>query len=233
MSAGLWRLALAATFFGLLSGREAPAGSIVVIGNIPQTNDGTLSSVTSLYGNYAKAVGFTMGEQSYDLASVTLRLMQQTGASSTLSVELFGGTSSSPSGPALVGFDSPHIPSLAGNVTFTPTAPLVLQAGSSYWLELSGQSNTLNGIVWYGSSPAVTPAGVATSAGALFTNQLGSASPLQPSSVMNTFQVNGSAAGVTITSTPEPASLIQGAFCVLAGLVYARWRMRRGSTGGS
>ena len=116
-----------------------------------------------------------MGGQSYDLASVTLRLMEQAGSSSTLSVELFGGTSSDPSGPALVDFNSPPIPSLAGNVTFTPTTSLVLQAGASYWLEVSGQSDTLNGIVWYASNPGVTPTGVATSAGALFTNQLGSA----------------------------------------------------------
>jgi hypothetical protein len=230
MGAGLGRMALAATILALLSGPGAPAASIVVIGDYPETNDGTLTSVTSLYGTYAKAVGFTMGGQSYDLASVTLRLAEQVGSSSTLSVELFGGTSSTPSGPALVGFNSATIPSIAGNVTFTPTSSLVLQAGASYWLEVSGQSDTLDGIVWYASNPAVTPIGVATSAGALFTNQLGSGLALQPSSFMNTFQVTGSSdAGITsITSIPEPAGLIQAALSVVAGLIYACWRVAVG-----
>ncbi len=226
MGAGLGRLALAAMILALFFGREARAASIVVIGNYPQANDGTLSSVTSLDGTYAKAVGFTMGGQSYDLASVTLRLMEQVGSSSTLSVELFGGTSSGMSGPALGGFNSPSIPALAGNVTFLPTTSFVLQAGASYWLDVSGQSDTLNGIVWYGSNPEVTPTGVATSAGALFTNQLGSGSALEPSSTMNTFQVTGSSvAGVA--TIPEPAGLIQGVFSVVAGLIYACWRLGR------
>jgi len=230
MGAGLERLALAATILALLSGPEAGAGSIVVIGDYPQTNDGTLSSVTSLYGTYAKAVGFTMGGQSYGLDSVTLRLMEQVGSSSTLSVELFGGTSSTLSGPALVGFNPAPIPSVAGNVTFTPTTSFVLQAGASYWLEVSGQSDTLNGIVWYASNPGVSPTGVATSAGALFTDQLGSQSALEPSSIMNTFQVMGSSE-VGITSIPEPAGLIQGAFSVALGLVYAGWRLGRDGNG--
>ena len=230
MRAGLGRLALAAMILALLSDREARAGSTVVIGDYPETNDGTLTAVTSLYGTYAKAVGFTMGGQSYDLASVTLRLMEQAGSRSTLSVELFGGTSSTLSGPALVSFNSPTIPSLAGNVPFTPTTSLVLQAGASYWLEVSGQSDTLNGIVWYAGNPGVTPAGVATSAGALFTDQLGSLPALKPSSIMNTFQVTGlSNAGTT--SIPEPTGLMQGAFSVLAGLVYACWRLRRDGNG--
>jgi hypothetical protein len=230
MRAGLVRLALAATILALVSGREAWAASIVVIGNYPQTNDGNLTSVTSLYGNSAKAVGFTMGPQSYSLASVTLRLMEQIGSNSTLSVELFGGTPSTLSGPALVNFNSAAIPQLAGNVTFTPTTSFVLQAGASYWLELSGQSDTLDGIVWYASNPGVSPTGVATSMGALFSDQLGSPAAFQRSSVMNTFQVTGSG-NADITSIPEPAGLIQGAVCVLAGLVYACRRLLRDRVG--
>ena len=149
-------MALAATILAVLTGPGARAASIVVVGDYPETNDGTLTSVTSLYGNYAKAVGFTIGGQPYNLASVTLRLAEQVGSNSTLSVELFGGTSSSPSGPALVGFNSATIPSVASNVTFTPTTALVLQAGAGFWLEVSGQSDTLNGIVWYASNPAVS-----------------------------------------------------------------------------
>ena len=55
-----------------------------------------------------------------------------------------------------------------------PTTLLALQAGATYWLEVSGQSDTLDGIVWYASNPGVIPTGLAaTSARALFTDQLG------------------------------------------------------------
>jgi hypothetical protein len=168
-----------------------------------------------------------MGGQSDVLASVTLRLVEQVGSNSTLSVALYGGTPANPSGPVLAGFDSPSIPSIAGDVTFTPTTSLTLQAGATYWLEVSGQSDTLNGIVWYASHSGVLPTGVAaTSAGYLFTDQLGVGSALESSNVLNTFQVTGSPSGI-IATIPEPAGLIQGTVSAFAGLVYACWRLRR------
>ena len=143
MDSVLGRLAMAVAILALWGSRDVRAGSIVVIGDYPQTNEGTLSTVASLGGSYSKAVGFTMGGQSFDLASVTLRLMEQAGSTSTLSVALFGGTPAGPSGGALANFDTPAIPSLAGNVTFTPTTLFQLQAGNTYWLDVSGQSDTL------------------------------------------------------------------------------------------
>jgi hypothetical protein len=137
---------------------------------------------------------------------------------------LFGGNSAAPSGPALVGFDTPRIPTLAGNVTFTPTAPLVLQANRDYWLEVTGQSDTLNGIVWYASTPGVTPTGVATCLGAQFNSQLVTVESVAPSSVLNTFQVMGSPM-VNPVEVPEPPGLLHGVFGVLAGLLLACWRL--------
>ena len=190
--------------------------------------------MTSLYGTYAKAVGFTMGGQSYGLDSVTLRLMEQVGSSSTLSVELFGGTSSSPSGPALVDFNSAPIPSLAGNVTFTPTSAFMLQGGSSYWLEAVGPVRYLEWNRLVREQLADHPHRRGDQRGRLFTDQLGTGSALEASSVMNTFQVMGSSTSVitTITGIPEPAGLIQGAVsrpggtgvCLLAAA--ARWQRR-------
>jgi hypothetical protein len=222
MGAAMGRLAQVVAVLALLNLPEARAGSITVIGNEPQTNDGTLTAVASLGGGYAKAVGFIMGTQPYKLDSVTLRLAEQPGSSSTLSVMLFGGNSAAPSGPALVGFDTPRIPALAGNVTFTPTAPLVLQANRAYWLEVTGQSDTLNGIVWYASTPGVTPTGVVTCLGAQFNSQLVTVESQAPSSVLNTFQVTGSPNPVEV---PEPRGLVQGVLSVLAGLLLACWRL--------
>jgi hypothetical protein len=226
MGAAMGRLTrvVAVLVLALLNLPEAGAGSITVIGNASQTSAGTLTAVASLGGSYAKAVGFTMGPQPYTLDSVTLRLAVQPGSISTLSVSLFGGSAADPSGPALVGFGTPTIPTLAGNVTFLPTAPLVLQANRTYWLEVSGQSDTLNGIVWYASTPGIKPTGVATSLGARFTNQLVSLESLATSSVMNTFQVTGSPL-VSPAAVPEPPGLVPAAFSVLAGLLLACWRL--------
>jgi hypothetical protein len=227
MIAVLLRMALAVAVVSVSSAAAVRAGSITVIGNYPQTNDGTLSAVTSLDGSYGKAVGFTMGGQSYVLDSVTLRLAEQPGSISTLTLGLFGGTSSGPSGTVLAGFDTPDIPSLASNVAFTPLSGLVLQAGTTYWLEVSGQSDTLNGIVWYASNPGVNPAGVATSLGALFTSHFGTPGSLEPSSQLNTFQVTGSLPPPGPLDIPEPAGLIQGASSLLVGLLLASRRLLR------
>jgi hypothetical protein len=234
MSAAMQRLGLMGLVLAFGTAPEAQAGSVTVIGNYPQTSDGTLTVVSSLGGNYAKAVGFTMGDQAYELDSVTLRLVQQPGSSSTLSVGLFGGSAADPSGPALVSFNTPSIPTLASNVTFTPVAPLVLQAGTTYWLEVSGQSDTLNGIVWYASRPGVTSTGVASTLSARFTSQFDNGGSLAPSSVLNTFQLMGSPVVAPLDLVPEPPGLILGACGVLAGLLVACWRLVcRGLVAGS
>jgi hypothetical protein len=223
MDAAFWRLTLAAVL-SLLCGMEGRAGPVLVIGNEPQVNDGAFSAVASLGGTYSKAVGFTMPGESIALESVTLRLKEQPGSSSTLTVALFGGSNSGPSGTALVSFNSPNIPTLAGDVTFTPTNPFRLQANATYWLDVTGTSNTLNGIVWYAGSPGVAPTGIATAAGARFDSKSGSLSAMQASSVMNSFQVAGSFGP---SSVPEPPSLILSVLAIPAGLACAGWRYRR------
>jgi hypothetical protein len=222
MGAAMGRLAVIGLVLTFSTVPWARAGSVTVIGNYPETNDGNLSAVASLVGNYAKAVGFKMGAEAFDLSSVTLRLAEQPGSTSSLSVTLFGGTAAGPSGPQLVGFDTPSIPTLASNVTFTPTGSLKLASGATYWLEVSGQSDTLNGIKWYASSTGKNPTGLATSIGALFTTDLGVAGSLMPSSVSNTFEVTGSMEIITIV--PEPRALLQGAVSMLAGLLVVCWR---------
>jgi hypothetical protein len=220
------RLAVVAIVLALSGGRQGRAGS-VVIGNLSGATDRTSSVVSSFGGLYSKAVGFTMGADAYELDSVTLRLLEQTGSQSTLSIHLYGGTAANPSGPALVDFDAPTIPMIVGNVTFTPTESFVLQANQTYWLDLTGTSNHLNGITWYASAPSLVPIGVATNAGARFTDQGAPPTQLMPSSVVNSFQISGTfqPAGV-----PEPPALISAATALLAGLGYAAriwWRRRR------
>jgi hypothetical protein len=221
------RLIWSAMVLALPGGAGAHAGSVVLVSGNPGTNDGTLSAVASLGSSYAKAVGFTMGSTSYDLTSVILRLAEQPGSTSTLSLALYGGTPSGPSGAPLVTFNTPSIPSVASDVTFLPTTSLVLQSGSTYWLEASGQSNTLNGIVWYASNPSVMPTGMATSEGALFTSNFSTQSSLASSGVLNMFEVLGTPTPQGTETVAEPASLIQGGLGAVLALLCFCWRRAR------
>jgi hypothetical protein len=225
MDAAFWRLTLA-TVLALLGAREGWAGPILIIGNEPQVNDGTFSAVASLGGGYSKAVGFTMPAESIALDSITLRLKEQAGSSSTLTVALFGGGNDGPSGPSLVSFNTPSIPTVAGDVTFTPTSPFLLKAGTTYWLDVTGTSNTLNGIVWYASNPGFAETGIATAAGARFDSKLSAFAAMQTSTVMNTFQVVGS---LGPSPVPEPPGLVLAVIATTAGLAYAGWCRRRRS----
>jgi hypothetical protein len=222
---------MAATWIALAlgtgTGTEGRAGSILVIGNLPQANDGASSTVAALGGMYAKAVGFTMGANSLDLDSVTLRLKEQAGFESTLRVQLYGGTTN-PTGPVLASFNIPSIPTVATDVSFTPTSQVVLQASTSYWLYVTGSSNTLDGIIWYASDPGNVLAGVATSLGNRFTTTGAAPAALLPSSVTNSFQILGQAEAGPLPGVPEPPAWIPAATAVLAGLACAGWRQRRG-----
>jgi hypothetical protein len=223
MRAALGRLAAVMMLLGLFGGLEGRAGSIV-IGNLSQSKDQTSSVVSALGGSYSKAVGFTMGADAYELDSVTVRLLEQAGSQSTLSIHLYGGTPTDPSGPALVDFDAPAIPMIVGNVTFTPTSSFVLQARTTYWLDLTGTSNVLGGIAWYASNPGILPTGVATSDGARFTNQGSALTELASSTVLNSYQINGTVVPVGV---PEPPAVIPAATAILVGLVYAGRRRLR------
>jgi hypothetical protein len=225
MNAAFGRLGLATAILALW-GFEARAASVVVIGNLPQTNDATFSAVAAQGGTFAKAVGFTMGADSYLLESLELRLKMQPGATQTsLSIQLYSGETNPSLAP--LSFNTPTIPTAPGNVTFTPTSSFHLQPLMTYWIYASGVSNTPNGIVWYGSDPGRVPTGVgATAAGALFSNQVISFPGLTSSSLTNSFQVLGQLDLGTLINVPEPASLVSATTSILAGLAFAGWRRR-------
>jgi hypothetical protein len=69
-----------------------------------------------------------------------------------------------PAGPALDTFSVPVIPDQFGNVTVTPASPFSLQSDTTYRIAVTGLTGDFN---WGGSSPPVTPTGIATSEGYL------------------------------------------------------------------
>jgi hypothetical protein len=227
MNAASWRLAMV---LALLSGTSGWAGPIRIIGNETSVNDGAFSAVASLGGTYAKAVGFTMPAETFTLDSIVLRLKEQAGSDSTLLVGLFGGGGAGPAGPALVDFLTPALPTVAANVTLLPTSAFLLKPNTTYWLEVTGTSSTLNGIVWYANTPGIAPTGIATDAGARFASQSVPLGGMASSSVLNTYEVFGTLDSPAIV--PEPMGLIQAAVALAAGLAYAGWRRwRRPGTG--
>ncbi len=218
------------------------AESTLIFGNEPAANDSLFSAVATMGGNFSKAIGFTMdATTSYDLDTLSLRLKEQPGSNSTLTVSIFGGGANGPAGLPLVNLQATSaIPTVAGDVKFLSagTKPFVFEAGSTYWIDVSGTSDTLNGIVWYASDPGIKPSGtVANAASARFGDSAASISALGPSTIWNSFALTGSPdvpplGPPSTQTTPEPSAWIPGLTAVIAGGLFGLWRRthsRRGA----
>ncbi|MFO0148855.1 MAG: choice-of-anchor R domain-containing protein, partial [Microcystis sp.] len=69
-----------------------------------------------------------------------------------------------------------------------------------YWLYVISTSGSF---VWRGSSPGITPTGIATSSG----YRLSSGASFSPSTVFNSFQINATEITGPVASTPEPGAI--------------------------
>lgn len=178
------------------------ASAAVIIGNYPPDNDLASSTVAASTGDFSKAAGFTMpAGTDYTLDSITLRL-EVIDVDATLTVELYGDAGGDPVGPSLLTFINPALPAGTDDFVFLPSGAFLLEAGLTYWIVASGASPTLDGILWWGSNPGITPTGIATSAGYRF-DDTGVLPPTGPSGILNTFQVDGTA----VAAVPVPATL--------------------------
>src|SRR5687767_4530460 len=113
---------------GLVAAASA-ANAVVIIGNYPQTNDGTQAADVDTLR--VKALGFTMGPQDYFLKNVTLRLeFTSTWTNNAPILTIRGaGTSATTTGPILETLTAPggYVPGTINNYTFS-SASLLLQA---------------------------------------------------------------------------------------------------------
>ncbi|MDF3058905.1 MAG: hypothetical protein K0R17_3120 [Rariglobus sp.] len=183
----------------------------IIFGNLAsRTNDnGSSASITGSNGA-GRAIGFTMGNDSYDISNITLRLSFV--AENALDVPLVSIWTSDGTKPVTqVGgaFTNPVFGTTSGNFTFTPAASITLESDEKYFLVVQAGSSTAN-FVWLNGSPTIAPTGVAGTAISRFgTSSTGNATLFnQTSSNFFWFQING-----TVSAIPEPstyATLIGG-----------------------
>lgn len=199
-------------FFGaLLLLVPMAASAQVIIGNLPQNNDGTQSA--GVNDQRQKAHRFTMGADSFFAGDLTLRLRNYDAFDEAI-VELrdFSGSNTTPGNNVLLTFSAPNPGgSDIMNYTFTPDAFFQLSANTTYWIVVRGVGG--GSFDWMASSPGITPTGEATWNSTSFTSNGGSS--WSNSSILNSFEFQ---AGI-----PAPGAL---ALLGLAGL--ASRRRRRG-----
>jgi hypothetical protein len=192
------------------------ASAETVIGNFPPTNDSALTCVANIYSSCSTAAGFTMPAGSaLRLDSVTLRLdIQADPIETELTVRLFGDESG-PTGSPLLTLNSPSFAFGEGNFVFTPGVPFTLEPSTTYWIVARG--GTIGTIfedpyvAWLASNPGIAPSGLATSAG-YRADASGVYPPTTPSSVLNTYLVEGTPVGPAV---PALGPLALGALATL------------------
>lgn len=164
------------------------ASADIIIGNFSAA-PGTGTAFGTGSTTQFKAGGWTMpAGQDYFLDSVTLTIDFQTGVGEGV-VAIWSGAGQPQTQIATL-TSPPQIGS--GDFTFTPAAPLVMQAGETYWVHVSAPP-TSPSFQWRGTSPSTAPSGLAANAGYIFNGN--------PSTFFNRYQVEG-------TVVPEPAALL-------------------------
>jgi hypothetical protein len=205
----LWRSVLVAA--ALLA--PAAAHADLIIGNYPPTNDtGTTADTDNLRN---KALSFVMPAGSaYDITSITLRLGNYItpGDNAVLTIRNHTGSTTMPGSTIIGSFTAPASASATiGDFVFTPVGTVTLQPGTSYWIHVAG-ADSVTSFDWRGSSPSVTPTGIATYGGqSLFTTNGGTS--WSSSATINTFRIDG------VIPAPGAAGIF-----VLAGIAAARRR---------
>ena len=185
------------------------ASADIVIGNYPPTNDtGTTADTDNLR---RKSISFAMPAGSaYDITSVTLRLQNYITPADIAVLEIRNHTGSTTApGLTVVGsFTAPASGAAAvGDFTFTPVGTITLLPSTSYWIYVYG-FDAITSFDWRGSSPSVTPTGIATYGGqSLFTTNGGTS--WTSSATINTFRIEG------VVPAPSAVFLLALAACPL------------------
>ncbi|MDF3059245.1 MAG: hypothetical protein K0R17_3460 [Rariglobus sp.] len=197
----------------------------IVFGNLAALTNGGATTVIQGTNGTGKAIGFTMGTSSYEITSVTLRLLN-VGNDLSTDVPLITIWTSNGNKPMVqVGgtFTNPtsYTPLTSTNYTFTPASTITLDANQSYFLVVRG-NNAATSFDWLAGSPTVAPTGVAGSAISRFGLNTSVPNYSSASSVYNWFQIDGTA----ISVIPEPSTYAVFIGISVLGLAIYRRRSR-------
>jgi hypothetical protein len=191
------------------------ASADVILSNLPGASSGTGTNLGlgTDGADRTKAVGLTMGADSYEFESLVAMISNLSTPDSTLSGGIYSSVGGNP-GSLLAGFTPVAVPTGVDSQLISISLPgsFTLAAGTSYWFVLDGPSFT-NSLLWDSLSPNVAPAAASgiTFDGYRFASDGG-----------NTWGSSSVYNGVTINAViPAPAALsLLGA----AGLLGARRR---------
>ena len=169
-----------------------------ILGNLPATNDtATTADINALRW---KALSFTMpAGLPIQVGNLQVRLTDYDDAAvdaPSFQIVDHTGDNTIPGTNVLLMFNAPPPGgTTAQEYTFTPAGSFFLQPSTSYWLRATGVTG--GNYDWRGSSPAITPTGIATYAGgSRFTTNSGGT--WTNSTTVNSFQLN---------EIPEPTFL--------------------------
>lgn len=185
-----WRWPALVSLAVVCAGWSTPAGADLLIGNMPG-NDGTgtyLNGDANSLDN-SKAAGFTMpAGTGYFLDTVVMRLEIIEAANNPV-VQIWSNSGGIPGTPLVTLTNPPFTIGGIFSYAFTPPSPVTLEAGQTYWVVIYNDSAGADRFEWFANSPAITPAGLATNAGYLYST--GPPPPTVPSSYYNSYEVNG------------------------------------------
>jgi hypothetical protein len=175
------------------------------------------------------SAGFTMGSTSFDLTSVLVELLAVGIGqfdSSVVVADLFGGTSSNPSGSSLVSL-TPASGTISGDeyvLSLTPASAFTLDAATTYWLVLSAVSSVGGNLGWDSGASAASGS-FATYVGGR--QSVGSSPATGVNGANYIFEVNGTEVGADVggDEVPEPRAVS----AMLMGLFLLGGWMRRRS----
>lgn len=170
-----------------------------IISNVAGSDDLTGTIVSSAGW---KAMGFTMGGVSYDLTEVHLPIQfNDPQPHVIIEATLYSNNVSDNPGTKLLDFDTLIVTTDSAGTELIRLRPSTmpfrtfrLHANTTYWLAVRALGP--NGVVWRASSVPVVPTGVATHFGARWNSANGTL-PSNPSSVLNTYAIQG---------TPRPST---------------------------
>lgn len=190
-----------------------PSEAAVLLGNLPATDDGSNTAVTS---SNPKSFLFTMGSTAYTVDNVVLRLGNyRTDLGDVAQLGFYEDNGSQTNVGSLVGslLQAPTSTSATiGNFTFLPSGALTLNANTTYWLLLKAGAGSID---WKLRTTSVTPTGTgATAIGYRFSFDSGAT--YSTSAAQNSLQINA-------TAVPEPGS----ALLFAGGVIFLGLRRSR------